>query len=62
MSLGATPAAIRVAPMAKAITIVVPMSGCSMISSAAAPVTRRIGMKPWIERTRFGSRASRSAA
>ena len=61
-SRGATPAAIRVAPMAKAITSVVPMSGCSMISRQAAPVISRIGMKPWIERTRFGSRASMSAA
>ncbi len=60
-SRGRAPAAIRVAPTAKAITIVVPMSGSSMISRQAPPTTRRKGIKPSIERTRFGSRASMSA-
>ena len=55
------PAAIRVAPTAKVVTIVVPMSGSSMISIAAAPTTSRNGMNPSIERARFGLRASMSA-
>ena len=58
----ATPAAIRVAPTAKAITIVVPMPGSNLTSRQETPVTSRIGMKPPIERTRLGSRASMSAA
>ncbi len=60
-SRGRAPAATRVAPTAKARTIVVPMSGSSMISTQAAPTTTRNGMKPSIERARFGLRASRSA-
>ena len=56
------PAAISSAPMAKQITIVVPMSGCFMTSAHAAPTTSSSGLAIVATVRTDSGRADRSCA